>query len=78
MKLIFLTILVGNINDPALIQIGKPVARRAEALQNPAYFSIMTNSTEEVPGEAERLLWQTRSTIITLWWKSHGESLSHR
>lgn len=56
MKLIFLTILVGNINDPALIQIGKLVARRAEALQNPAYFSVMTNSTEEVPGEAERLL----------------------
>lgn len=78
MKLIFLTILVGNINDPALIQIEKPLARRAEALQNPAYSSIMTNSTEAVPGEAERLLWQTRSTIITLWWKSHGESLSHR
>lgn len=29
-KLILLTIFVGNINEPVVIQIGKPVARRAE------------------------------------------------
>lgn len=29
-KLMLLTILVGNLNDPAVIQIGKPATRRAE------------------------------------------------
>ena len=50
----------------------------ARAPRIPAYFSGLTNSGEEVPGETERLLWQTRSTIITPWWKSHGERASHR
>lgn len=80
-RLILLTTFVWNINDPASIQIGKPVARRAQSQPGPknlAYFSGLTNSTEEVPGETERLLWQTRSTIITPWWKSHGERASHR